>query len=175
MTTQDALILTIEPVSIKNIEQAQKLLELVFPYCKTRKYPPEQSVYLSMIGDVNYLKEENISSEEFFVATNNGEEILGTTGLTVYQRQSPFTCWLGWFCVNPDFRKKGLGGQILSWTLQRAKEKGFKNLKVETSDHENEAGAQLLYESFGINVFRFFPAKNIGSGENFIIHRKVSL
>lgn len=170
----EPLVDMIEPLSIKNIEKTQELLQSIFPYCKSRKYPPEKSVYLSLVNDKNYFEEESIKEEEFFIV-RSGEEIIGTTGLTVYQQDKPFSIWLGWFCVNPVFRGNGFGSQLLTWTLKRVQERRFQNLLVETSDHENEAEAQRLYESLGINVFKTAPAPHIGTGENIIIYRQLSL
>ncbi len=174
MQNQDALTAMIEPISVKNIEKMQELLKLVFPYCKSRKYPPEQSVYLSLINDKNYFIDEKIINEEFFVAID-GQSVTGTTGLTLYQHDNPLCCWLGWFCVDPFHRGRNIGKRLLEWTLNRAQSRGFKNLKVETSDHENEAGAQLLYDSLGIKVFGTKPAPHIGTGENIIIYREIYL
>ncbi len=60
--------------------------------------------------------------------------------------------WLGWYCVRPDQRGKGLGRELIEWTIDKAKEQGFKKLKLYTSEDPEEAKAQEIYENYGFKI-----------------------
>ena len=59
---------------------------------------------------------------------------------------------MAWFCLDPNVRGKGLGRQLLEWTMTKAKEEGYKVFRLYTSTDPNEAPAQKLYESIGLKV-----------------------
>ena len=73
--------------------------------------------------------------------------VVGITGLYYYNKY-PSDAWVGWYGVLPDFRNKGYGGKILSWTADTAKRKGFACLRLYTDAGEN-ANAIKLYEKSG--------------------------
>jgi len=78
--------------------------------------------------------------------------LVGTTGLYAYTRDAAETVWLAWFCVDPEMRRRGIGSRLLDFTIQEARRTGRQYLRLYTSDRPNEAAAQLLYESRGLEV-----------------------
>jgi GNAT superfamily N-acetyltransferase len=83
-------------------------------------------------------------------------QVIGTTGLYSYP-DDPKALWLGWMCVDPDHRGKGIGRQLLDFSLAQAREEGATHLRLYTSNHPNEAAAQLLYESRGMTTYKTVP------------------
>jgi len=59
------------------------------------------------------------------------------------------TCWLGWFCVDPAYRRKGIGKRLLEFILKYAKRKGYKIFCIETTSHEKQKAAMKLFKKFG--------------------------
>jgi ribosomal protein S18 acetylase RimI-like enzyme len=78
--------------------------------------------------------------------------ILGTSGLYAYTRDAAEAVWLAWFCVDPEFRRRGIGSRLLDFSIQEARRTGRDYLRLYTSDRPNEAAAQILYESRGLQV-----------------------
>lgn len=164
---------SVEPLTFKNLEKTQELLQSVFPYCKNRKYGPEVSIEKYLLNDMDYFYDEGLVSEEYYISLDlSRNSILGTTGLSFYRKDHLSNCWLGWFCVNPLYRGNGIGKNLLSWTIKKAQQKRLQEMHIETSDHPNEAGAQQLYESLGFAVYELLPSQYFDSGERTIIYRK---
>jgi len=78
--------------------------------------------------------------------------LLGITGLYQYTRDATEAVWLAWFCVDPEVRRRGIGSRLLDFSIEQAKRTGRKYLRLYTSDMSNEAAAQILYESRGLEI-----------------------
>ena len=81
---------------------------------------------------------------KYYIAYDNNEAI-GITGLHYYDSVS---AWLGWFGVLPDKRRKSYGKRILEKTMELARQKGFKTMRLYTDAIEN-ADAIKLYKKMG--------------------------
>ena len=79
--------------------------------------------------------------------------LLGTTGLYQYIRDAAEAVWLAWFCVAPEARRQGIGSQLLDFAIEEARRTGLQYLRLYTSNRSNEAAAQIVYESRGLEVF----------------------
>ena len=81
---------------------------------------------------------------QYYIVYDNNEEV-GITGLYHYDNES---AWLPWFGVLPDKRRKSYGENMLLKTMDIAKQKGFKTMRLYTDRVEN-ANAIKLYEKVG--------------------------
>ena len=88
-----------------------------------------------------YYEDDNV---KYYIAYENNEAI-GITGLYYYDNVS---AWLGWFGVLPDKRRKSYGKTILEKTMELARQKGFKTMRLYTDAIEN-ADAIKLYKKMG--------------------------
>lgn len=79
-------------------------------------------------------------------------ELVGTTGLYQYTRDVTEAVWLAWFCVAPEARRKGIGSRLVDFSIEKAKHTGLQFLRLYTSDRSNEAAAQIVYESRGLEI-----------------------
>ncbi len=86
-------------------------------------------------------KNDNI---KYYIAYDNNE-VIGITGIYYYDNES---AWLGWFGVLPDKRRNHYGKAILEKTMELAKQKGFKTMRLYTDAVDN-ANAIKLYEKLG--------------------------
>jgi GNAT superfamily N-acetyltransferase len=81
--------------------------------------------------------------------------------------------WLGWFCADPTIRGQGIGRRTLEWSINKAREMGYKKLKLYTSTDPAEAAAQGLYESVGLKIYKREPNKGFENEE--ILYRELGL
>ena len=81
---------------------------------------------------------------KYYIVYDNNEEV-GITGLYNYDSIS---AWLAWFGVLPNKRRKSYGKRILEKTMELAKQKGFKTMRLYTDAIEN-ADAIKLYKKLG--------------------------
>ena len=88
----------------------------------------------------------------FWVAQNEQDRIIGTTGLYTYVRDEKEAVWLAWFCVDPGERGKGIGRELIEFSINKARGLGKQFFRLYTSDVPNEADAQILYEKYGFKV-----------------------
>lgn len=70
---------------------------------------------------------------------------VGITGLYYYDSDS---AWLGWFGILEEYRKRGIGCELLRKTIFLAKKGGFKHLRLYTDFVDNH-DAIKLYEEEG--------------------------
>ncbi len=85
----------------------------------------------------------------FDVYVNESRSVLGTSGLYRYHRDADEAVWLAWFCVDPKARGQGIGQALIEHTVSRARDAGFRLIRLYTSTAPNEAAAQRLYEKNG--------------------------
>jgi len=93
-----------------------------------------------------------IYSLEYFIAVDESGEVLGTTGLYALEEDKQEAYWLGWYCVDPKYRGRGIGGKLLDFTIEEAKNRGKKILRLYTSPSDDEKTAQIIYDSRGFKT-----------------------
>ena len=116
--------------------------------------PFKASLDQEKFEEFNKIAKYEYSSLEYFVAVDETEKVLGTTGLYSRREDEKDTDWLGWYCVDPKFRGKGIGSKLLDYTIRKAKERGKKFLRLYTSMSPKEKAAQRVYNSRGFRTFR---------------------
>jgi GNAT superfamily N-acetyltransferase len=154
-----------------NIDEAINLLNLVFPKDIKRYNNPEIGLRCSLDPQEykNYYDYFKLEKTTPYVLKDNGK-IIGTTGLYHLKTDAPTDIWLGWFCIAPNYRGKGLGRKLLEWTMGRAREEGFEKLKLYTSDDPGLEVSQKLYEKLGFKKI----GEEQGEGET-LIYKEVKL
>ncbi len=85
----------------------------------------------------------------FEVYLDEGNEVLGTTGLYCYKRDADEAVWVAWFCVDPKARGRGIGQELIDHTVMLARNAGYDRIRLYTSTDPNDAAAQRLYEKNG--------------------------
>lgn len=85
-----------------------------------------------------------ISKKDYFLVYDKNK-IVGITGLYIDEfTQEDDVVWLGWFGVLPGFRRLGYGEKILEKTIDLAKKRNKKILRLYTSVDNH--GARKLYD-----------------------------
>lgn len=153
------------PLTEKYLEATIKMVNEVFPEDRGAIWNPEKSLPLSLRSQ-NELKEDVFV--DYWIVLNEKEEVIGVTGMYKLKNDPEDVVWLGWYCVRSDRRGKGFGRKLLEWTIEKAKERGFKKIKLYTSTDPNESVAQVLYEKLGFKI----SGEDDGDGIHKTIYRE---
>lgn len=81
---------------------------------------------------------------EYHTAFMDGEAV-GVTGIYAANDSE---CWLGWFGVREEFRRRGLGGEILEATIRLMRDYGYKGCRLYTNKVVNAVSVGL-YKKHG--------------------------
>lgn len=161
--------LSFEPLSHENFDEAFKLATSVFPdQLKEIEIP-----YRGSLDPKSSFWNERRMVRYYVVKDTDVGKIVAVTGLYNRKDYPEDEVWLGWFCVDPSVRGHGLGRKVLEWTMNKAREMGYKRFKLYTSTDPNEAAAQNLYESVGLKIFKREPSE--GWPDEEILYREVNL
>ena len=77
-------------------------------------------------------------------------QIIGVSGLYRQPGMPSHVCWLGWFAVRPQFRRKGFGTAAIHQLCHAARDAGSTELWVYTDRHDEVA--RIFYLSLGFEV-----------------------
>jgi ribosomal protein S18 acetylase RimI-like enzyme len=137
----------IESLSKSNLKSALQLRNTIFQdLSKCDKETLEASLDINNEKYKNCLSKNQISYLEYFVMQEpKTRQVIGLTGL--YVENDNNECWLGWFCVDENYRNNGLGQKLLDFSISRAKELKKKILKLYTYNSEEYKSAIKLYET----------------------------
>ncbi len=147
--------LVYEAISPENIREATSLVHSVFVEDAAEEESPGKA-YLASLYPEKYQdlrKRWDTKTMHYYLVRDllSGESV-GVTGFYTELSDPEEVAWLGWFCVDPLRRRKGLGGAILEWTIREVRKRGFKKFRLYTSTNPNEAAAQILYEKMGFQL-----------------------
>ena len=62
-------------------------------------------------------------------------------------------CWLGWFCIDKEYRGQGLSKKLLDFSIERAKQLNKKYLHLYTYDSREYIPAMKLYETYHFTIY----------------------
>jgi GNAT superfamily N-acetyltransferase len=83
---------------------------------------------------------------ENYVAEIRGK-IIGVSGFYIYHD----SYWLGWFIVDPEFQRLGIGKELLGKVEMKVKELGANDLFLYTNMHPKFKKARKFYKKMGYN------------------------
>ncbi len=100
------------------------------------------------------LKEQGATYIQFWIAEENNR-VVEAVGYYVRHEDIDEAAWLGWFFVDPQYRGKKIGLQLLETVINAVKKTGKPYLRVYfTSNSPLEKRAQRIYEQRGFVPFR---------------------
>lgn len=144
----------IQPLSQTTISSAIQLTNIVFPHqnlLEKASFAFRLSLMSGWLPKL-LLRVMSIDEARYWVALSEDVDTLGVTGLYKYIKDEDNSLWLGWTCVAPTARGKGVGGMLLDFAIAKASNEGKKFLRLYTSNDPNESAAQHLYERRGLRV-----------------------
>lgn len=159
----------IEPLSEETLEDAKKLANSVFPL-QTRDENSDFWLTFSLERNRSTGK-YGAHLPQYWVYLREGK-VIGVIGLYELIRGRKDVVWLGWFCVDPKFRGRGVGSELLEHVIAAAKSMSKKFLRLYTSDDPIEAAAQKLYEKRGFVITK---GRSRMRGKHTIFYRELAL
>jgi len=144
----------IKPLSQTTLSSAIQLANLVFP----RQNVLEKASFAFRLSLMSgwlpklLLRLMSIDEARYWVALSEDGQAIGVTGLYKYIKDEDDSLWLGWTCVAPIARGKGIGGKLVDFAIAQAVSESKKFLRLYTSNDPNESAAQHLYERRGLRV-----------------------
>jgi len=144
----------IQALSRSTLSSAIELANLVFPYQKLLERA-DLAFRLSLTSGwipKLILRLASVAEARYWVALNEDGDVIGVTGLYKYLKDRDDSLWLGWTCVAPTARGKGIGSKLVDFAIAQAVSEGKKFLRLYTSNDPNESAAQHLYERRGLRV-----------------------
>ncbi|MEA3322500.1 MAG: GNAT family N-acetyltransferase [Bacillota bacterium] len=140
------------PTVIAFVEEHMRNLNLLSP--------PESNHYL----DLEALRKPDVT----FWSVWEGEEVIGCGALKELNAMSGEVKSMR---TSSSHLRKGIGRQILQSIIDKAHERGYQNLYLETGSMEAFYPAQKLYKSFGFNYCQ--PFADYVEDPNCVFMRKI--
>lgn len=153
-------MIKIKLLTKKTLKQAVNLINQVFP--DEEEVSPEDELSASLDPEKykEFLLKNQILELKYWVAIDDSKKVIGTTGLCCCEEDRDEAIWVGWFCIHPDLRKKGVGTKLLQFSIKEARKRGKKFLRLDTSTDPNELNARRLYEKHGFRLMGREPYHN---------------
>lgn len=105
---------------------------------------PEETEYDLVHFDKSITGKHDFKRLEYYLGYENGS-VVGISG--VYAN-SANECWLGWFGIRPEYRRKGYAFAMLNLQLEIMKNYGYEICRLYTSEIINKEAVQL-YRKIG--------------------------
>jgi ribosomal protein S18 acetylase RimI-like enzyme len=138
--------MTIQPIEQKDLKAVIKIIGDHY----TEDGKSAHKYFKGYLSDPQRLKS---SREQNFISLNNKGEITGVCGFSPDKYDTPKILWLTWFYVAKGYQKKGIGTQLLTYTLNQIKSiKNIKKVYLDTSSHPDYAASVNLYKKFGFQI-----------------------
>ena len=148
----------IEPLSEKTLKGALKVLDTVFGYHKKDKEMYTNafagSLNMNKYKLLNGRKEKPTYLQYYVAIDKKSKKVVGTTGLYAHSELGPGKMGTGWFCVDPNFRGKGIGKLLLDFTIEKARERKAPILFLWTTADPSEKVAHEMYEGRGFKIVK---------------------
>lgn len=139
------------PLDNDNIEESLALLQKIF-HTFTDEEDPYYWFKLSLEPEKNkeLMLKRGVSDVRYFIVKDKTKnKVIGTSGLYHLTKDPKDTVWLGFYCLDVQYRGKGLGKEILQWTIDKAKKEGNTMLRLYTSFNEDLRVALVIYDKLG--------------------------
>lgn len=142
----------IHPLNDSNLPQATTLRDSVFKVLDMY----EQGTLRASLYPEKYLvyKKLGIDRLEYWVALSPvTDDILGLVGLYTQAEDHTDAIWLGWYCVDPQYRGHKIGSKLLEFAITEAKLRNKQYLHLYTTADDEFATARKQYEKIGFKHY----------------------
>ena len=97
----------------------------------------ERYLHIYEDGDIDFL--------DYWIYLDVQNDVVGIVGLYTQNSDTDNKIWLGWYGVKPSHRGKKIGSELLDFATQKAKEEGYKELHLYTTNDAVHQDAIALY------------------------------
>ena len=141
----------IKPLSKETLNSASKLTLSVFHSKKTDEdYPPKWfKASLNSKTNKKTYNDLDVKDLKYYVALDDKDKVLGIIGYYTLEYDEKEAYWLGWYCVDPKSRGKGVGKLLLEFIIKKTKKDRKTWLRLYTSNEPNEKRANKIYDKLG--------------------------
>ena len=148
---------TFKPLTQKTLEAAIALAEESFVLDfntdplrirSALEYPFYPDKYLDRFGKL--LAPEGV---KYWIALEN-EKLIGLIGYYILFEDQADSAWIAWYCVDPAYRNRKIGLQLLDFIIKEVKLLNKKYLRLFSSDIPAEHRAHKVYRESGFVPFR---------------------
>jgi len=145
---------TLEKLSQKSLVGAIELRDKIF-----KEMSKEEKLTLVASLDKesykSYYEESGIKSMEYWVLVDKNHQVIGLTGIYI-EEGTIESCSLGWFCLDENYRGRGIGEALLEFSIAQAKLLSMQSLTLYTEDSKMYAPAIALYKKYGFVEYEPF-------------------
>lgn len=172
----------IEFLSEKTLYEAGKLTVSVF-HCNRsdEDYPPKWfKASLSPEENKKSYSEFDVKNLKYWVALMD-KKVVGVIGYYTLEYDEKDAYWLGWYCVDPEFRGGGIGKRLLEFIIKKTKEDGRTWLRLYTSNEQNEKRANQIYDKLGFksiadeNINKIITSKKFRDFTKGLVYRELKV
>jgi len=143
----------IKPLTADTLNNAIMLRDKVFSDLKNYEKETLQASLDKYTYQECWKKNELTSMQYFIMLDTTKDEIIGLTGIYSEEGDSDDMCWLGWFCIDKEYRRQGLSKKLLDFSIERAKQLNKKYLHLYTYDSREYIPAMKLYEKYHFIIY----------------------
>lgn len=144
---------TIEPLEQHTLSHAITLRDQIFPQLSQHEYNTlSASIFPEKYG---VHKKLEINELNYWVATHPTTlEVIGLVGLYTQTDDDERMLWLGWYCVDPQYRGHKIGGKLMDYVIRYAKKQGKQTLHLYTTGDNEYSAAREQYRKLGFEHYR---------------------
>jgi len=141
------------PLTHSILDKATKLRDESFSHIPKI----EQDTLIASIDKHNYkrcYKINDIESMQYYVAYKGPGQLVGLVGVYNEIEDDENMCQLGWFCVDRNFRKNGIGSKLLDFCINKAKQANKEYLHTYTYRSDEFECAIKMYKKYGFKQYK---------------------
>lgn len=168
-------MILIQPLTKSHLQEAGEMANKVFP---DTEVPPmiglEACLDRKVVERLNSEHGGQFNWLKYWTAFDDDlNKITGVVGVYEEFEDAETACWLGWYCVDPTFRNKGIGTLLLAYAINETKKLHKRYLRLYTSTNPSRSVAQKMYENTGFKIMKNQPRKKDNKHE--IIYLELDL
>lgn len=133
------------------LEEAVVFAKRVFPHEDDHPEPALRAIF-SPHRQHQYFLDHKIFNRTCWSAISDEGKIIGLIGLYYELADFREAVHVGWFCVEPESRRKGIGGSLLDLAIEEARVSGAEFLRLDTST--DAIAARHCYFSRGLHIVK---------------------
>lgn len=153
----------IVPLSKKNLKEAVALVVRIFN-SKPDDFDAPQKWFPASLSPTTKKSKEIYKSYgttylKYYLGLEDGK-VIGTTGIYLIEEDQTDSAWVAYLCLDPAFRGKGYGAELLDFSMNLARKMGKKYMKLYTTYNLDIKKAMKLYEKRGFKITKIENHRN---------------
>jgi len=147
--------ITIEPLSKERLEKTTEMIIKIFNNKPEDVDWPGKWLPASLEPE-KYKKDfdaiDCLFCNYWVAIDSKSNRVAGIIGIYSIKHDEEEACWIGWFCVAPEFRERKIGSKLLDFAIEKAKSMKKEYLRLYISNNPNEKKAKILYARRGFKL-----------------------